>query len=412
MPAVAPTVERQRPARHPDRGGVPGRHDEPGLGRRAGRSSSSATTATRRSSSTTSGDPVIVDDDAEDRDRSCGSSIRRQHARAFARRCTRLVSAGPAAVPVLRRPARPRRAHLPARQRLPALTGVRARPRPRPRPRSCWSCSALGELELEGRLVDASNLALLARLERRRRRDPGASTSRCAGSGRCGTSPTARWPAARSPRTSSPPPTGWDVVPPTVLRDGPFGPGRCSCGSRPGRQRCRGRPTLPRPDELVDVVPRGKVEPGWLPVLEAESTPASRWCWSTPTARTWPDGRARRRHQQRRPQGRRTVLDDADGSLWGVRPRRQLPRASDKLRTRAVGLGGRAAARRELSRLDGLAVAARPAGQQPGAGCSSELLAAGGDRRHCARGWPGCCARARFPRPGRRLARPSRGRRS
>ena len=52
-----------------------------------------------------------------------------------------------------------------------------------------------------------------------------ASTSPCAGSGRCGTSRTARSPGARWRATSSPRPPGWHVVPPTVLRDGPFGPG-------------------------------------------------------------------------------------------------------------------------------------------------------------------------------------------
>lgn len=51
--------------------------------------------------------------------------------------------------------------------------------------------------------------------------------------------------------------TGWDVVPPTVFRDGPFGPGSVQLW-------------IDADDtELVDVVPVGGVQPGWLPVLQA-----------------------------------------------------------------------------------------------------------------------------------------------
>ncbi len=52
--------------------------------------------------------------------------------------------------------------------------------------------------------------------------------------------------------------TGWAVVPPTVLREGPFGYGMCQLWVDPDPEV-----------ELVDVVPRGTLPPDWLPVLDA-----------------------------------------------------------------------------------------------------------------------------------------------
>ena len=53
--------------------------------------------------------------------------------------------------------------------------------------------------------------------------------------------------------------TGWQVVPPTVLRDGPFGTGMCQqwIDTDPDR-------------ELIDLVLADDVPSGWLRVLEAE----------------------------------------------------------------------------------------------------------------------------------------------
>ena len=55
---------------------------------------------------------------------------------------------------------------------------------------------------------------------------------------------------------------GWDIVPPTVLRDGPAGPGMVQLWMEPedGPED--------RPDP-VDVVPQGAVPPGFLHVLDA-----------------------------------------------------------------------------------------------------------------------------------------------
>ena len=52
---------------------------------------------------------------------------------------------------------------------------------------------------------------------------------------------------------------GWQVVPPTVLREGPFGAGMCQqwVDTDPAR-------------DLIDIVPSDDVPAGWLRVLEAE----------------------------------------------------------------------------------------------------------------------------------------------
>jgi uncharacterized repeat protein (TIGR03843 family) len=59
----------------------------------------------------------------------------------------------------------------------------------------------------------------------------------------------------------------WGLVPPTVLRAGPFGPGMV--------QQWIDQPDVDAADgavaELVDVVPLGAVPPGWLRVLDAEN---------------------------------------------------------------------------------------------------------------------------------------------
>lgn len=61
---------------------------------------------------------------------------------------------------------------------------------------------------------------------------------------------------------------GWHVVPPTVLRDGPLGPGAV--------QQWIGDPFAPvAPDRVVDLVPAGHVPEGWLGVLDGETPDGS-----------------------------------------------------------------------------------------------------------------------------------------
>jgi uncharacterized repeat protein (TIGR03843 family) len=65
---------------------------------------------------------------------------------------------------------------------------------------------------------------------------------------------------------------GWDVVPPTVLRDGPFGPGSVQLWIESGLFDDDGDPVEGQPGAgLVDVVPPQAVPPGWKHVLDAES---------------------------------------------------------------------------------------------------------------------------------------------
>jgi uncharacterized repeat protein (TIGR03843 family) len=57
---------------------------------------------------------------------------------------------------------------------------------------------------------------------------------------------------------------GWDVVPPTVLRDGPLGPGSV--------QLWIGDPFDPVPDDVVvDLVPEGRAPQGWRSVFDGET---------------------------------------------------------------------------------------------------------------------------------------------
>jgi uncharacterized repeat protein (TIGR03843 family) len=55
--------------------------------------------------------------------------------------------------------------------------------------------------------------------------------------------------------------TGWSLVPPTVYRDGPFGPGSV--------QLWLEQPTDDPGAGVVDVVARDRIPPGWLHVLDA-----------------------------------------------------------------------------------------------------------------------------------------------
>jgi uncharacterized repeat protein (TIGR03843 family) len=54
---------------------------------------------------------------------------------------------------------------------------------------------------------------------------------------------------------------GWNLVPPTVLRDGPFGPGSVQLWIDAAEGATQ---------SLIDVVRPAELPPGWLPVFEAE----------------------------------------------------------------------------------------------------------------------------------------------
>jgi uncharacterized repeat protein (TIGR03843 family) len=120
-----------------------------------------------------------------------------------------------------------------------------------------------GSLDLEGRLVEASNASFLGRVTL-----DGVSLT-CIYKPVAGERPLWDFPegtlagrerAARIVSEAG----GWHVVPPTVVRDGRFGPGMVQ------------RWIDLDPDvELVDVVPHDQQQAGWLAVLEAEDLQGS-----------------------------------------------------------------------------------------------------------------------------------------
>jgi uncharacterized repeat protein (TIGR03843 family) len=115
-----------------------------------------------------------------------------------------------------------------------------------------------GEFELEGRLVDASNTTLRGLLTL------DGVTARCVYKPVRGERPLWDFPdgtlAAREAAAYLVSrATGWDLVPPTVLRDGPLGSGACQLW-------------IDEPDDtepLVAFVPAGELPEGWLRVAAA-----------------------------------------------------------------------------------------------------------------------------------------------
>lgn len=136
-----------------------------------------------------------------------------------------------------------------------------------------------GELEVVGRVAGSSNLAVLARLV-----DEPAATDAADSDAEPDDVGPARYVIYKPVRGERPlwdfpdgtlagrevaarvvsELGGWDVVPPTVLRDGPLGPGSV--------QLWVGDPFEPVADDLVvDLVPAGAVPPGWHSVFDGES---------------------------------------------------------------------------------------------------------------------------------------------
>ena len=202
-------------------------------------------------------------------------------ARAFVKRAQRGRRGRPSAVPVLRRPARPRRPHLPPGQRLPALSRTVSRARPRGADDRGPAAGRLrqGELELAGPAdADACNATFVGTRARRRR-------------GQCVYKPVAGerplWdfpdgtlgrPRGGGVRGLARPP-GWGMVPPTVLRRRAARTGMVQVWLEPDDRDGR---------EPVDLVPADARCPTGcrLRVLDGARTPrpaGRRWC--TPTTR-------------------------------------------------------------------------------------------------------------------------------
>jgi uncharacterized repeat protein (TIGR03843 family) len=138
-------------------------------------------------------------------------------------------------------------------------------------PASALDLLSRGDLEVRGRLVDASNATLYAAVTL-----DGAEAA-CVYKPVAGERPLWDFPArtlacrevAAFVLSAG---LGWDVVPPTVLRDGPFGPGSVQWWIGPGGTDATGDPLVPEPGAgLVDIVAPGGEPPGWLHVLRAQS---------------------------------------------------------------------------------------------------------------------------------------------
>jgi uncharacterized repeat protein (TIGR03843 family) len=129
---------------------------------------------------------------------------------------------------------------------------------------------ARGELEVRGRIVDASNATLLAEAEL------DGVRALCVYKPTAGERPLWDFPtntlAQREAATyllSGA--TGWDLVPPTTLReDGPFGAGSVQWWILGDRSEQDEEMPVAEPGAgLVDVVPPGHRPAGWLDVVEA-----------------------------------------------------------------------------------------------------------------------------------------------
>jgi uncharacterized repeat protein (TIGR03843 family) len=154
-------------------------------------------------------------------------------------------------VPALRPAARPGRPHLPTAERLPALSAG-----PAPSAEDALTLLTVGTLEVTGRLVDASNTTLYGEVTL------DGVTAACVYKPVRGERPLWDFPdGTLAGREVSAylvaEASGWPLVPPTVLRDGPFGPGMCQLWIETAEV-----------DSLVDVLPRDAVPVGWRPVVE------------------------------------------------------------------------------------------------------------------------------------------------
>jgi uncharacterized repeat protein (TIGR03843 family) len=117
---------------------------------------------------------------------------------------------------------------------------------------------ARGQIEIEGRLVDASNTTLRAEISL------DGLTRRCVYKPVRGERPLWDFPdGTLAGREVSAylvsRATGWDVVPPTILRDGPLGPGALQLWIEEEEAA----------EALIGFVPAYDVPQGWLPVANA-----------------------------------------------------------------------------------------------------------------------------------------------
>jgi uncharacterized repeat protein (TIGR03843 family) len=243
-----------------------------------------------------------------------------------------------------------------------------------------------GDLTVQGRLAVASNASFLGRLAYE------GAEAHCVYKPIAGERPlwdfpdgtlAARELAAYAVSEAS----GWAIVPPTVLRDGPYGPGMCQLWIDADPERA-----------LIDIVSPDDVRTGWLPVLKAFDED------NNPVLLMHADDPRLRRmalldivcNNADRKGGH--VLTDLNGHVYGV-DHGVCFHVEDKLRTVLWGWAGRlltADERQELALL-------RTAVEGQLGGQLSDLLDAA-EVRAVRNRIDRLLETARFPRPGRRWA--------
>ena len=200
-----------------------------------------------------------------------------------------------------------------------------------------------GEIEVEGRLVDASNLALLGWLTL------GDVRTRVIYKPIEGERPLWDFPQGTLAKREAAAFVlsavgGWNVVPPTVLREGPLGLGSVQLwvDTVDGASQ-----------SLVDVVTPADLAPGWLPVFEAQlsdGTPVVVAHADRPELASAAVFDVVINNADRK--GSHLVLDES-GALWGF-DHGVSCHVEPKLRTVLWGWAGRPLPEAELARLDAL----------------------------------------------------------
>jgi uncharacterized repeat protein (TIGR03843 family) len=230
-----------------------------------------------------------------------------------------------------------------------------------------------GELELRGRLTDASNATLLARAVL-----DGVAVP-CVYKPTRGERPLWDFPRATLGRRevaayelSSW--SGLDVVPPTVWRDGPLGPGSVQAWIVSGRTDEDGDPVPPEPGAgVVDLFRPRAVPAGWMAVLNAEDGAGRAVVLAhadDPTLRAMTVFDSVANNADRKAGH---ILADAAGRVLGVDHGLTF-NVEHKLRTVLWGFGGERFDPPMLDRLDRLAGGLRPGGEL--AGILAPLLSA------------------------------------
>ncbi|MFN8076475.1 MAG: SCO1664 family protein [Kineosporiaceae bacterium] len=173
-------------------------------------------------------------------------------------------------MPVLRQPPRHRGPRLPPGERVPALNPPTPAAGGGLDEDAALAVLAQGTIEVLGRLDDASNATLLASVSLDGV-DHLAVYKPTAGERPLWDFPTGTLGAREAAAYALSRAAGWDVVPPTLVRDdAPFGPGSLQWWLDAGDD-ADGDPLVPEPGaELIDIVPPSQVPPGWLRVLDAE----------------------------------------------------------------------------------------------------------------------------------------------